>query len=189
MRNEPSAFEGELARNTMVRGRHHPAGGPTGLHPLRGLRFALSDPSGSGGVCKVRFNDQGALRVPWGYTSTGWNPDPIEKKPFFHVLPGSVALSFGVDPSDIFVPMIPAMLAGCAAILVIAWFYGKRERARLGGTHGDFRQPGEIQRGIPDARRPKLIWFNGALTLALMVALIAGLLPLPVLFMVAFNYH
>lgn len=39
----------------------------------------------------------------------------------------------------------------------------------------------------PEARRPKLIWFNGALTLVLMASLIAGLLPLPVLFMIAFS--
>ncbi len=36
-------------------------------------------------------------------------------------------------------------------------------------------------------RRPKLLWFNGALTIGLLVALITGLLPLPVLFMVAFS--
>ena len=100
------------------------------------------------------------------------------------------ASALHVDPSDIFVPMIPAMLAGCAAILVIAWFYGKRERARLGELHlhGDEVDHSEISVSqYPDARRPKLIWFNGALTLALMIALIAGLLPLPVLFMVAFS--
>ncbi|WP_321835190.1 CitMHS family transporter [Pseudomonas kulmbachensis] len=102
------------------------------------------------------------------------------------------ASALHVDPSDIFVPMIPAMLAGCVAILAIAWFYGKRERARLGELHlhgdGDEIDHSEISVSqYPDARRPKLIWFNGALTLALMVALIAGLLPLPVLFMVAFS--
>ena len=86
--------------------------------------------------------------------------------------------------------MIPAMLAGCAAILAIAWFYGLRERARLGELHlqGDEIDHSEISVSqFPDARRPKLIWFNGALTLLLMVALIGGLLPLPVLFMVAFS--
>jgi CitMHS family citrate-Mg2+:H+ or citrate-Ca2+:H+ symporter len=84
------------------------------------------------------------------------------------------ASALHVDPSDIFVPMIPAMAAGVVAILLIAYFYGKRERARLGELH-------------LDARRPKLIWFNGALTFGLMCTLIAGLLPLPVLFMVAFS--
>jgi CitMHS family citrate-Mg2+:H+ or citrate-Ca2+:H+ symporter len=100
------------------------------------------------------------------------------------------ASALHVDPSDIFVPMIPAMAAGVVAILVIAYFYGKRERARLGELHlvGDDIDHSEISVSqFPDARRPKLIWFNGALTFGLMCTLIAGLLPLPVLFMVAFS--
>jgi len=51
------------------------------------------------GVCKVRFNEGGALRVPWGYVGA-LQCDPIEKKPFFHVLPGSLALSFGMLGCD-----------------------------------------------------------------------------------------
>jgi pyruvate formate lyase activating enzyme len=52
-------------------------------------------PAGFAGVCKVRFNHQGTLRVPYGYVNA-LQCDPIEKKPFFHVLPGSTALSFGM---------------------------------------------------------------------------------------------
>ncbi len=49
------------------------------------------------GVCRVRFNDEaGRLHVPWGYSAYGLALDPIEKKPFFHVLPGAGALSFGM---------------------------------------------------------------------------------------------
>jgi pyruvate formate lyase activating enzyme len=47
------------------------------------------------GVCKMRFNRAGELRVPVGYVSS-LAIDPIEKKPFYHVLPGSEALSFGM---------------------------------------------------------------------------------------------
>lgn len=50
---------------------------------------------GMSGVCKVRFNDGTTIRVPWGYAA-GVHVDPIEKKPFFHFLPGSGALSFGM---------------------------------------------------------------------------------------------
>ena len=42
---------------------------------------------GKRGICGVRFNQQGTLRVPWGYTA-GIAIDPIEKKPFGHFLPG-----------------------------------------------------------------------------------------------------
>ncbi|MCB0418917.1 MAG: AmmeMemoRadiSam system radical SAM enzyme [Bdellovibrionaceae bacterium] len=57
-------------------------------------------PEGQEGICKVRFNRNGTLQVPWGYVG-GLQIDPIEKKPFFHVLPGSSALSFGMLGCDL----------------------------------------------------------------------------------------
>jgi pyruvate formate lyase activating enzyme len=50
---------------------------------------------GRRGICRVRRNEDGTLLAPRGYVSS-LNPDPIEKKPFFHVLPGSRALTFGM---------------------------------------------------------------------------------------------
>lgn len=50
---------------------------------------------GRRGICRVRFNENGQLRVPQGYVA-GLQCDPVEKKPFFHVLPGSGALTFGM---------------------------------------------------------------------------------------------
>jgi len=52
-------------------------------------------PDGAAGICGVRFNKGGRLLAPWGYVS-GASPDPIEKKPFFHALPGARTLSFGM---------------------------------------------------------------------------------------------
>ncbi len=57
-------------------------------------------PSGFAGVCKVRYNRGGTLYVPYGYVSA-LHADPIEKKPFFHALPGSLALSFGMLGCDL----------------------------------------------------------------------------------------
>lgn len=54
---------------------------------------------GRRGICQVRFNADGELRVPWGYVA-GLNVDPIEKKPFYHVLPGADALTFGMLGCD-----------------------------------------------------------------------------------------
>ncbi|MGC8856821.1 MAG: radical SAM protein [Anaerolineae bacterium] len=54
---------------------------------------------GRRGICQVRFNEGGKLRVPWGYVAA-LQSDPIEKKPFFHVLPGSNALTFGMLGCD-----------------------------------------------------------------------------------------
>jgi pyruvate formate lyase activating enzyme len=57
-------------------------------------------PDGAVGVCKVRFNVRGRLRVPWGYVG-GVQCDPIEKKPFFHAYPGALAYSFGMLGCDL----------------------------------------------------------------------------------------
>jgi pyruvate formate lyase activating enzyme len=56
-------------------------------------------PPGREGICRVRFNVAGELRVPWGYAA-GLQLDPVEKKPFFHALPGAKALSFGMLGCD-----------------------------------------------------------------------------------------
>ena len=58
---------------------------------------------GRRGICQVRFNRDGKLYVPWGYVA-GLQVDPIEKKPFYHVLPGSDALSFGMLGCDFHCP-------------------------------------------------------------------------------------
>jgi len=55
--------------------------------------------AGRRGICQVRFNQGGELRVPWGYVA-GLQSDPIEKKPFYHMLSGSDALSFGMLGCD-----------------------------------------------------------------------------------------
>jgi pyruvate formate lyase activating enzyme len=54
---------------------------------------------GRRGICRVRFNQGGRLLVPRGYVA-GIQCDPVEKKPFFHVLPGADALTFGMLGCD-----------------------------------------------------------------------------------------
>jgi pyruvate formate lyase activating enzyme len=56
-------------------------------------------PEGKAGVCRVRFNRDGKLYVPSGYVGA-LQDDPIEKKPFFHAMPGVRALSFGMLGCD-----------------------------------------------------------------------------------------
>lgn len=55
---------------------------------------------GKRGICKVRFNEHGQLRVPANYVAA-LACDPTEKKPFFHVLPGSDTLTFGMLGCDL----------------------------------------------------------------------------------------
>lgn len=62
-----------------------------------GHRCLIGD--GKDGICRVRFNRSGKLYVPHNYVGA-LQLDPIEKKPFFHVLPGSKVLSFGMLGCD-----------------------------------------------------------------------------------------
>lgn len=125
------------------------------------------------------------------------------------------ASALHVDTAELFVPMLPTMVAGLVGILGIAWYLGKKERSRLGfriGEHGVLEMadgaalvrrgeapfssetPAITQSETYDgdaagrsSSRPGLLPFNAAMTALLMVALIAGLLPIPLLFMIAFS--
>ena len=55
---------------------------------------------GKRGICKVRFNEGGRLLVPRNYVAA-LQCDPTEKKPFFHLLPGSDTLTFGMLGCDL----------------------------------------------------------------------------------------
>lgn len=103
------------------------------------------------------------------------------------------AAALKLDPSVLFVPMIPGMI-GCIAWLgFVAWLFGRQERARLvalgAAPEVSDEQPDsdeDDRRRDPSALRPKLFFFNLALTSALLIVLILGVLPLPALFVIAF---
>src|SRR5919107_3432446 len=63
-----------------------------------GLRCLVRE--GKRGICQVRFNERGRLLVPSGYVAA-LACDPTEKKPFFHLLPGSDTLTFGMLGCDL----------------------------------------------------------------------------------------
>src|SRR5436309_9345051 len=62
-----------------------------------GHRCVIFD--GLDGICRVRSNRGGELLVPNGYVGA-LQLDPVEKKPFFHALPVSLAMSFGMLGCD-----------------------------------------------------------------------------------------
>ncbi|NOY79387.1 MAG: AmmeMemoRadiSam system radical SAM enzyme [Kiritimatiellaeota bacterium] len=70
-------------------------GGTEGLVECLACAFHCRIPPGGRGVCRLRFNRSGKLFVPRGYVA-GVACDPIEKKPFYHFLPGRDALSYGM---------------------------------------------------------------------------------------------
>lgn len=158
------------------------------------------------------------------------------------------ASALKIDVNEVFVPMIPSLVAGLAVVLVFAWVLGMQERNRLRATQpqiwgvpgtaaefdGGAAAGGRAGRGgsgrgtapvpatggpavggssegssvavlerteilvdVSDTAmadtaldpnrktlRPKLQWFNLALTVAVMGMLIADLVPLPYVFMV-----
>jgi len=102
------------------------------------------------------------------------------------------ATALRVDPTEVFLPFILPMVITLLAIIALAWWFGLRERARLGRVWlpGVQRADGDAQRatleGAAELKRPRLRWVNAILTLALMTALVLGLLPMAVLFMVGF---
>lgn len=107
------------------------------------------------------------------------------------------ATALHVDPAEVFIPLVPAMALSIAGILLLAWYLGMKERAHLGVVQlpggnwldASVSDDGDALPRVEDAedtKRPKLLWVNFALTLALMAALVVGVLPMPVLFMIGF---
>jgi CitMHS family citrate-Mg2+:H+ or citrate-Ca2+:H+ symporter len=146
------------------------------------------------------------------------------------------AATAGVPANELWVPLIPAQLAGMVAALAVAWFLGTREARRIGragtpapagsdrtdgGATGDERTPDtnrpareaadpgtagaatapasartstatevaeqpsvdELTEEERSLRRPRLLWFNAVLTVAVLAALIAGLAPPELVFL------
>lgn len=112
------------------------------------------------------------------------------------------ALNLG--SGDVFIPVIPAWLAGIAWVLFASYLIGRIERKRLGvitladpepGSDGDAatRGPldsgttGTIVRDTPRTRADRVrFWLNAAVTVALVVVLLFQLAELPVAFVAAF---
>ncbi|MET0536119.1 MAG: citrate:proton symporter, partial [Steroidobacter sp.] len=103
------------------------------------------------------------------------------------------ATALHLDPRDVFVGLIPAMIVTAGWVLLVAWMFGLRERKRLAQlSHQRTDEEGNgdsviaHDAGDAKARRPGLMWVNFLLTATLMTCLILGVLPLAILFMLGF---
>jgi CitMHS family citrate-Mg2+:H+ or citrate-Ca2+:H+ symporter len=105
------------------------------------------------------------------------------------------ASALSIDVSTVFVPMIPALVVGVCWVLYVSYRLGLSERRRLAAMGA--ASPANVQVLLeelanPDIgddtrhRRPERLLVNAVLTVALLVALITAVLPLPVLFMIGF---
>jgi len=110
-----------------------------------------------------------------------------------------VISSLQLTTEEVFLPLVPVMAAGLGFAFLVAWYFGIKERKRIGIHQIDVPNANEINLSevqvaatvdnegeLAALKRPKLIWINAGLTIGLLIALIVGLLPLPVLFMLGF---
>ncbi|WP_420146127.1 CitMHS family transporter [Sphingobium sp.] len=100
------------------------------------------------------------------------------------------ASALKLDAATLFLPLIPGMIAGLAFLLGLAFWFGIKERRRLGHVHLPQSEPVDVaDLGVsqyPEARRPHLRLVNATLVVALLGLLVWGILPLSVLMMIAF---
>lgn len=107
-----------------------------------------------------------------------------------HLVPwsGTSARAIGTlnsTAAEIFNPNIPAIIGGIIWVLFVAYIFGKRERKRLGVVHFDYQHHESLTDEQRKARRPKLIAVNAILTITLIITLMKGWIPAPVLFIIA----
>ena len=98
-----------------------------------------------------------------------------------------VLASLNLELTQVFTPMIPGMVLGTLFVWFMAYYWGKKERARIGTVQlVDDINPDDIEIEVgdnKDALRPKLVGFNFALTILLMTMLIMDIMPSSILFM------
>jgi len=136
-------------------------------------------------LCCVTMTASGVMNIiPWG--------GPTAR----------AATALAIDSSEIFRPMVPAMAIGAAWLLYVAYRLGVGERVRLAVLDASGDRPLATATGdgaaddsiLGDTHARSDAPFatgwryaiNAALTVALLVGLIAGVLPLPILFMIGF---
>ncbi len=97
------------------------------------------------------------------------------------------ASALHLEAADLFVPLLPAMVMGAASLIGLALVLGRAERRRL-GTLSPLAEQDMVEDLVAEndrTERPALFLINLILTATLMVALVSGALPLPILFMLA----
>jgi len=96
------------------------------------------------------------------------------------------AASLQVGVSELFTPLILPTIAGMAAVFGAAVFIGSRERRRLSSEpRSDAAAADDEMTATSPGRAGRLWMFNALLTIVTLAALVAEVLPLPVIFLIA----
>jgi CitMHS family citrate-Mg2+:H+ or citrate-Ca2+:H+ symporter len=109
-----------------------------------------------------------------------------------HLVPwsGTMARAMNVMQTDarhLLLPILPSMVGGILWVLAVAFYLGRKERKRIGIVQLDYNHQEELSEKQKAIRRPKLFWFNAALTISLIAFLIMAFLPPPALFIIGFS--
>ncbi|MGW3568171.1 CitMHS family transporter [Streptomyces sp. NPDC000941] len=101
------------------------------------------------------------------------------------------AAALKLDTSDVVTPLLPALAAGIAWVLLAAYFIGRRERRRLGELDAPQAEAAVVGDGpgtprVATRAGTALTVFNLLLTVTLLTCLVLEVMPLPVLFVLAF---
>jgi len=95
-----------------------------------------------------------------------------------------------IPVAELFQPLIPVQAVGIAFVFLVAFRFGRRAERRLAAAGLVMEAGGPVTpRALTDEerglRRPRRLWFNGLLTLAIMATMVAGVVDPAVAFMVA----
>jgi CitMHS family citrate-Mg2+:H+ or citrate-Ca2+:H+ symporter len=101
-----------------------------------------------------------------------------------------------LDAGELLLRLLPLILVGVIASIGLAFYVGLKERHRLGVTDITFQASAtELSAQELELRRPKLIWFNLALSVVTLLAIIVLGIPGPLVFAfssclaLVVNYH
>ncbi|GAK09486.1 CitMHS family transporter [Geomicrobium sp. JCM 19038] len=94
--------------------------------------------------------------------------------------------AIGIDPGEVFIPLLPSMGVGFLWLLFVAYWVGKKEQKRLGIQDYEYDLQTEMSEEERGMRRPKLFIPNVLLTILTLTTLVMQWLPLPIVFIVAF---
>jgi CitMHS family citrate-Mg2+:H+ or citrate-Ca2+:H+ symporter len=101
--------------------------------------------------------------------------------------------SLHIPVAQLFRPLVPVQIVGLVFVFAVAWLLGRRAESpsaphRFGGPGSDpspaSGAPALRQEPDPGLRRPRLVWVNGLITIAIMAVMIAGTVDPAVMFMV-----
>lgn len=106
---------------------------------------------------------------------------------------GRVASVLKTDVTELWYPLIPLQIIGIILMLVLAVFFGIREKKRIVSQFGSLAASNEDEvssMGVvsseldKDLQRPKLLWINALVSILVIGTLVAGIIPAGLAFLI-----